>query len=138
MNTYAKGRRVELKAKKILEAQGYIVEQAKITRHGGNDFFGIIDLIAILPEKHIKWIQVKSNKASRKTKVELVKFGFNLPHDSSVTWPELWIWKDRKGFEIISFLKEGARCTDCGKIMVSRKEASKHPCHINWLKRQTA
>jgi len=135
MNTYAKGRRVELKAKRELESVGYIVAQARINRFGGNDFFGIIDLIAVLPEKHVKWIQVKSNRVSRKTKVEMVKFGFMLPHEAPTTnLPEIWVWKDRKGFEIFSFLNEGCRCLECGKIMVSQKEGEKHPCHVKWLK----
>ncbi len=92
INRRAKGRRNELKAKKLLEGAGFEVEITKGSQKFNKsvDFFGLWDLIAVNP-KTIRFIQVKSNrKASR------------LDQEAMSQWvapdcctKEMWVYVDR-------------------------------------------
>lgn len=55
-----KGDYVELKAKKKLESEGYLVEKAVRSKWQRKDFYNAWDLIAIHPDGTIRFIQVSS------------------------------------------------------------------------------
>jgi len=56
-----KGNRIELMARKELEADGYLCDRKNSSRWASNDFFGLFDILAI--GKHTKLIQIKSNRS---------------------------------------------------------------------------
>lgn len=60
INKVAKGRVVELYARKELEATGYLVEKKPRTRFTSPDFWGMFDFIALLGST-VRLIQIKSN-----------------------------------------------------------------------------
>ena len=91
MSAVAKGRRNQLKARRLLESMGYLVETAKFSRWGSTDFFGIFDLIAI-DERDIKLIQVKTNSMPSPAVREGIE---EFPCPPCVS-KELWILYDRK------------------------------------------
>ena len=62
MNRVAKGNRVELMLRKILEADGYLVDKKNRTKWQSPDLFGVFDLVAI-KESRVRFIQVKSNRS---------------------------------------------------------------------------
>ena len=62
MNTYQKGNRRELEARKQLEAQGYLVERKNRSKYASPDLFGVFDLLAIKGGE-VLLIQVKSNRS---------------------------------------------------------------------------
>ena len=86
MNNKAKGTRVELKARNLLEALGYTV-----TRSAGS--LGAFDLVALHPT-HTRCIQVKANRApDRLEREQLQLLAQTIPPATSV---EVWVWKDRE------------------------------------------
>jgi len=62
MNTYQKGNRRELEARKILESQGYLVDRKNRSKYASPDLFGMFDLLAIRACE-VLLVQVKSNKS---------------------------------------------------------------------------
>jgi hypothetical protein len=92
INTRAKGRRNELRAKKLLEEAGYEVEITKGSQKFNKsvDFFGLWDLIAINP-KTIRFIQVKSNRKASGIDQEAM----NLWITPDCCTKEMWVYKDR-------------------------------------------
>lgn len=89
INKIRKGNRSELKARKILEAQGWKVEKARLSR-------GLWDLLAI-KDNFIRHIQVKSNRGPC---VEEWKRIFAAPVPGPHT-KEVWIFYDRKPDPVI-------------------------------------
>jgi len=93
----------ENKAKKMLEAEGYIVERALpktvwIPGKGGrrpisihHDFFGLFDLIAI-KEKEVRWIQIKflGKGSEGRTRPNILEEIRKFPGDG-----ELWIFRQK-------------------------------------------
>jgi len=98
MNRVGKGSRNELKAKKLLENLGYLVEK----RMGGrfsHDFFGLYDLIAI-SENDMRLVQVKTGareKPELRRKIKAHKVAGNVTK-------EVWVFKDRVKEPIIYIL----------------------------------
>ena len=98
MNTRAKGNRIERKAVEALESLGFLVYRVRGSSNRfnqNNDIFGMFDLLAVKPNETML-VQVKSSqKPSLKPFAEFkVKYPqFNV---------EIWVWKNRKGFEIWS------------------------------------
>lgn len=92
MSTRAKGRRNEIKAKKILEELGYAVQLApNPTRWSRqNDLFGLWDLIAV-SGLDIRFIQVKSNTPPY-GKQRKKYAAFVCPSEAS---KEIWVFYDR-------------------------------------------
>ena len=86
MNNKAKGTRVELKARGLLEALGY-----SVTRSAGS--YGPFDLIGIHPT-HTRCVQVKANRPPDKVEREQLQLlAQAVPAATSV---EIWVWKDRE------------------------------------------
>ena len=70
MNSYQKGKRVENKAKKYYESQGYEVETVRYNQWMKNkDYFGLWDLICV-GEYNVRFVQVKANKKPPKEWIE--------------------------------------------------------------------
>lgn len=89
MNSRAKGRRNENRARDLLIEEGWEVERPNFTRFGNKDFFNLWDLVAV-KEGKTRWVQVKTNKMpSPSYRKELAAF-------QGCGTKELWIWYDRK------------------------------------------
>ena len=88
-NARAKGRNNELRTRRALEADGWLVEVPNYTRYGNKDFYNAWDCMAVR-NGEIRWVQTKSNKRPPPAYVlELAKF----PGPGK---KEIWIWIDRK------------------------------------------
>lgn len=90
MNRYAKGRQIEYKAKRELEAQGYTCTRSSSSK-------GFWDLTAVSKDK-ILLIQVKSSKGKAGSYKSETKDLKELKTPRSVS-KELWIWLNRTGWE---------------------------------------
>jgi Holliday junction resolvase-like predicted endonuclease len=94
MNAKQKGNRQERKARKILEATGYLV-----TKAGGS--LGLFDLIAENRQR-VRHIQVKSNRlpdpAERK---KMLSVKGQLPQNSTI---EIWVYYDGQREPRIEYL----------------------------------
>ena len=84
--SYTKGRRIEYLAKKILEAESFLVIRAAGSK-------GPIDIVAIR-DKITRLIQIKSRNPSKKELERLRKIAGAHPG----TFVEVWIWR-KKGFQ---------------------------------------
>ena len=98
INRRAKGNRIERKVVEHLERQGFLVYRVRGSSNRfnlNNDIFGLYDILAIKPNE-TRLIQVKSSQ-----KPILKPFA-----DFKAKYPqfnvEIWVWKNRKGFEILS------------------------------------
>ena len=91
LDTRSKGNKNENKARKILEAAGYLVEKKRRSRYSGGDFFKLWDLIA-LNLQGWRLIQVKTNKwdSTPMEKEQMNMFAVP-PHTSK----EVWVFYDR-------------------------------------------
>jgi len=92
MNTKAKGSRNELKAKRLLEAQGYDL----VVKAGAS--LGVFDLIALgVDHDCVLLIQVKSNR--RPGRIEMDRLGaFQCPRFCR---KQVWVFRDRQPAPII-------------------------------------
>ena len=93
----AKGRRIELKARKLLESLGYLVEKKNTNRWESPDFYGMFDLMAIMSGT-TRLIQIKSNPTdfykARKEIKEWVK-------ENKVKVPcEIWLYEGRNNWRM--------------------------------------
>lgn len=60
-----KGNRREQEAADIYRGAGYEVERSVQAHYGArSDWFGLADLMAVHPERRIRFVQVKSNRAA--------------------------------------------------------------------------
>lgn len=90
VNAVKKGNRAQNKARKYLEADGWITYVARRGFMGVQiDIFGMWDIIAY-KDGHIRLIQVKSNICPRKEMDRLSTFMV----DGEIVTTELWIYKD--------------------------------------------
>ncbi|MEK6883558.1 MAG: hypothetical protein AABY22_28275 [Nanoarchaeota archaeon] len=95
-----KGNRNRRKAIEELEKEGYVVEVVEKTGKfvKVKDFFGLFDLVAINRNGKIKWIQIKSNRKPNLTPFKQFRERYSRLFNINM---EVWIWKDRIGFEKI-------------------------------------
>lgn len=62
INKRNKGRRIEKLAKDLLRKDGYLVETKNASRYQSDDFWGMFDILAVMPETgKLRMIQIKSN-----------------------------------------------------------------------------
>lgn len=97
VNTSEKGRKIEVMAKEILEAEGYQVYKTIRSPYkgGANDVMGA-DLIAIKPGERIRVIQVTTYKVGiTEKKREFAKWHWPGAHTSVEVW--LWMARPQKG-----------------------------------------
>ena len=113
MNSRQKGNRTVRKGIEILLNCGYIVDT--VEKHGrftkykdlfskwfeDNNFKGGFDVIA-LNEYRIRLIQFKTNQPG-----SLLPYKAFASVFGNVVYTELWCWKNRKGFVIYKFNKDG-------------------------------
>lgn len=98
MNTRQKGRKHELDARKLLEAEGWKVllaptpQRWQKAKDGGTDLFGLFDLIGVNEVGDIRFIQVKSNVDSTGKKWKEDASFFKANKQATV---EIWIYIDR-------------------------------------------
>ena len=92
--TVSKGSRIERKCADELREQGYIIWKTIRVKYQNIDLFGLFDVVALHPQgEHIKFIQVKTNRADNKAREAIMKL--KMP---SGCVKEQWIWVDRKGW----------------------------------------
>ena len=91
MNLTGKGRRNELKARKLLESQGWQVIKAKRSSKWDEeiDFFGLFDLCAY-KDGYFRWIQCKSNYCPKWVRENIRDF----LTDGLFVTKEVWVFKD--------------------------------------------
>ena len=90
----SKGSRNEKRCADELRGEGYVIWKTIRTKYQNIDLFGLFDVVALHPEgKHIKFIQVKSNRADNKAREAIMKL--KMP---SSCIKEMWIWVDRVGW----------------------------------------
>lgn len=98
-NTSKWGSTIELKARKILEAEGYIVfsstRKPYRTKTGygshANDVFGCIDLVGKKKGRRTLWVQVHAGTNIGKKIADVSEVPWNLNHDRVEVWR--WIGK---------------------------------------------
>ena len=96
MNAKAKGNRMEIKAKKVIEMEGFTVERVRNVPFHHGDLFGCADLIG-MKKDYIVFIAVTSRSNKSRAKKALANF---VDHPPSVvkqvlTYPGEW-----EGFDI--------------------------------------
>lgn len=98
INRRAKGARIERKAEKILQEYNWITYRVRGSSKFNLcvDIFGLIDIIA-KKDGQTKWIQCKSNKKPKLKPLEDFAKNYCCSHESV----EVWIHKDRQGFNIL-------------------------------------
>jgi len=103
MNTYKKGSRVRLEARRLLEAMGYLVEITERTvKYEKRDLFGIADLIG-LKNNLVVFVQVSCNRPH--THSVFREFAKKYAGDNIHV--EQWIHYDRAGFKVFKYDKFG-------------------------------
>ncbi len=97
INTRAKGAKNELRAKKLLESEGYLVYRVKGSTKWNKDvdIFGLFDLFGINKKGYIKLVQVKTNRKPNMRPF----FEFESTYGNYWITVEVWVWYDRKGFK---------------------------------------
>ena len=103
-NGPAKGVRIEARAKRCLEQQGYTVHRtirAPYYARGAwgsnsNDVFGCIDLVAKRAGERTRWIQCMSGRHVGAKRRDLAAIPWTLEHDSV----EIWRWVPGTGKRI--------------------------------------
>jgi len=101
LNSRAKGNRLELKAVDLLASEGWSVYRVPPSRMFQlcQDIFNLWDILA-MKEGKVRLIQVRSNRT--KDISEHRKFAELNRHDNLSY--EVWVWKDRLGWDDIRFL----------------------------------
>lgn len=97
INTYKKGYKNERRCLKELEDLGYRCWRAKITRFGQNDYFNLFDLCCVKQNLPTLWVQVKSNKVSKKVRENIKVFGEDYLSYNEVL---VAVWIDRVGWKL--------------------------------------
>jgi len=98
VNTRRKGNRIERKAEKRLEKQGYETSRMPHTRYGDSDHFNLYDIIAVKPGEKVRMIQVKSNQKPNMS--ELKQESEDVAPFKKHVRVEAWVWHDYEGWEI--------------------------------------
>lgn len=97
MTTAEKGNRNENEAKDI-HKRVYGAGVEKVDAYTNHDPFGFVDLIAISPDKPVKFIQIKTNKFTAKAKRKYKQRLRHCPTDHAEF--EVWVRIDRTGWDI--------------------------------------
>lgn len=63
--TMSKGKRRERQAAEIYEAAGWRTFRPQESPYGETDIFGLYDMVAIHPNRHTDWVQVKATNTGR-------------------------------------------------------------------------
>lgn len=93
----SKGSQRERQAVDILQRAGYATYRPATVRFGENDVWGLFDVLAIAPDKPLRAIQVKSNRAK----------GIRSWRSQTSLWrshgflTEYWVPYDRQGWRVI-------------------------------------
>lgn len=99
----SKGSRREREAVELLKSAGYATYRPATVRFGENDMWGLFDVMAIAPDKPMRAVQVKSNRA----------VGVRDWCAHTALWrahgyvTEYWVPVDNQGWRVIE-------CTDSG------------------------
>jgi len=95
MNTVAKGTRNEKRCEDFFKEQGWATWRTSRNKFQELDMFGLFDVVACEPSgKYLMFIQVKSNRCSKKTKTAIKEF--KMP---TKCFKEVWVWVDRYGWK---------------------------------------
>jgi len=106
MNKHSKGTHYELEARKLLEAQGYLVEKKNYNRWASKDFYGLFDILAIGP--HTKLIQVKTNSTDfYKARKGILEWMADHPVKGVIF--EIWLKEPRKAWRCEKMTLHNAR-----------------------------
>lgn len=96
VKTVQKGDRMELKAKKIMESRGFVVEKVRKSRFFKGDLFGCADLICINKDRII-FIAVTNKSNKSRSKKRLRQFSKH----PCVICKEVWVYPGVwQGFDI--------------------------------------
>ncbi len=113
MNKVAKGQRIEKKCADELKAQGYLTWKTIRHRFLNIDLFGLFDVAGLAADgSHLRLIQVKTNKVDKSVLDKIA--AFKVP---AYVRKEVWVWKDKKGWEKHNLSDEHA-CVFCGRVLV--------------------
>ena len=97
MSTHSKGLRNERKCQLELERLGWRTEKKNWSKFGGKDFWGVFDILAI-KDGAVLAIQVKTNRSNKSdVRVKFNKIKEHIPASWTI---QLWVWKDRKGWDV--------------------------------------
>lgn len=96
MNTYAKGSRIRLQARKELESDGWLVNIAERTGKfiSQKDLFGVADLVA-LKKNTLLFVQVTSSRPHSHWKMR----DFAVRYCGQNIMLEQWVWINRQGWK---------------------------------------
>jgi Holliday junction resolvase-like predicted endonuclease len=95
MNAVSKGRRKEKLCADELRAKGYLTWKTIRHRFLNVDLFGLFDVVALAGDgSHLVFVQVKSNRPDKKARDAIM--ALKMP---STCRKEIWIWKDRRGWQ---------------------------------------
>ena len=98
MKKTGKGTRNEKKCEDELKRVGFVTWRVRRNRFANMDFLGLFDTVGWLPSKSsMLFVQVKSNRADKKTKQAIDDFNEKAPVGC---YAQVWVWVDRKGWEI--------------------------------------
>ena len=98
----SKGDRREREAVELLKRAGYATYRPATVRFGENDVWGLFDVLAIAPDKPMRAVQVKSNRA----------VGIRSWARHTALWrahgyvTEYWVPVDNRGWRIIECHKD--------------------------------
>ena len=101
MNSRTKGIRTELKAKKELEKDGWLVYRVPASRmwQTQEDIMGLWDLLAIKPQQ-ILFVQIKTNR--KRNTIPHLEFMRKYFKFNNTVRAEVWVWRDYgRGFNKI-------------------------------------
>jgi len=104
MKTKAKGNRIQLKAIKELELDGWLV--SKVEKGGKfaveKDMFGLFDVVAVRRGQCL-FVQLTCNRNHPHTQYQEFSKEY---HNNGISF-EQWVWYDRKGWRKFKYLLGG-------------------------------
>jgi len=105
IKTRKKGLRIQLKAIKELESEGWLVGRVeRVGKHiKTKDLFGLWDLVSLNPHQ-IKFIQIRCNQAHTHKKYQ----SFAVQYCREGLQLEQWVWIDRTGWIKYTYLSDGS------------------------------
>lgn len=122
----SKGTRREREAVELLQRAGYATYRPATVQYGENDVWGLFDALAIAPDKPLRAVQVKSNRAT----------GIRAWSRHTALWrshgfrTEYWVPVDREGWRVIEATESGSETVYDGR----ESTASMGETLVQWLK----